>query len=237
MTSRLITYVLFFFCFSLPSHAQSDSAQAKTKIKLFPADYGIKKWKFVLGLDARRSFFSGLPVKLNGLKIGAEYKGVHRFGIGFYWLNRNAIFTDITIDHADAASSPEVHFNLGYTSLFYERVFLKTRRWEIALPIHVGGGSIKGSYRDTTNTLRPLVERSFSALALSTQVKFYPLTWLAIRISGGYRFTFNTTSEVKQAFNRPFYGFGLSINVVELYKKVFKRPERKKLDSKKEKFD
>lgn len=213
---------------SFSSIAQSDSIQSTTKIKLFPSEYGTKKWKFALGLDARRSFLSGLPVKLNGLKFGAEFKGVHRFGIGLYWLNKNAVFTDIVIDEPDSSPDPEVHFNLGYSSLFYERVFLKTRWWEIALPVHLGAGSIRGSYRDTTNTLRPLVERPFSALALSTQVKFYPLTWFAIRISGGYRFTFNTTPEVKQAFNRPFYGFGLSVNVVELYKIIFKGQKKKK---------
>lgn len=234
MRNRLFSYVfIFILSFPFTIHAQSDSTEVSSKIKLFPSQYGTKKWKFVIGLDARRSFLSGLPVKLNGLKIGAEYKGVHRFGIGLYWLNRNAVFTDIIVDEPDASTDPEVHFNLGYTSLFYERVFLKTRWWEIALPIHLGGGSIRGNYRDTANTLRPLVDKSFSALAFSNQIKFYPLTWLAIRVSGGYRLTFNTTSEIKQAFNRPFYGFGLSINVVELYKKIFKgnKKNEKKLEN------
>lgn len=229
--------VLLVFLSSFNSYTQSDTITAPVKkVQLFPKEHGDKKWKFLFGFDARRSFLRGNKIKINGLKIGAEFRGVHRFGLGFYWLNRNSVFTDIAVYEPDAFQPPEVHIDLSYTSIFYERVFLKTRWWEIAFPIHLGAGSIRGEYRDSLSALKPLLRQPFSALLVSTQVKFYPLTWLAIRVSGGYRFNYNTSTLIKEAFNRPFYGFGVSVNIVGLYKAIFpgkeirlqKKEERKK---------
>jgi hypothetical protein len=214
--------------FPLLSSAQ-DSTISSNKTELFPKEYGDKNWKILIGLDARRSFFAGTKVKINGLKLGAEYKGVHRFGLGFYWLNRNIVFDDIAVGEANQdLNDPEVRFTLGYSSIFYERIFLKTRWWEVAFPIHLGGGSITGTYKDTLGAYPQFVSRPFSALLPSAQVKFYPLTWLAIRVSGGYRLTFNTQPEVKQAFRTVYYGYGLSINPLEFYRAIFKKKKNEK---------
>ena len=224
----IITYCLILL-FSFHSYSQtSDNDSSKTKLELFPKEHGDKKWKFLLSLDARRSYFDGTKVKINGLRIGTEYKGVHRFGLGFYWLNKNAVFHDITVPVPDQdLESKEVRFNLGYTSLFYERVFLKTRYWEVDFPIHLAGGRVEGFYKDTIGAFKRFTERPFSALIPSTQVKFYPLEWLAIRGSLGYRILFNKGSEVYITFRTAFYGYGLSVNVLGLYRAVFKKEKKK----------
>ena len=59
----------------------------------FPKTYGEKKWKVLVGLDARRSFFQGQKVKIDGLRIGAQFRGVHRFGLGTYSLSQKIIFS------------------------------------------------------------------------------------------------------------------------------------------------
>ncbi|MEO9533573.1 MAG: hypothetical protein ABJG68_01135 [Crocinitomicaceae bacterium] len=224
----IITYCLCCII-SISTYSQSTKTDtSKTKLELFPKQHGEKNWKFLLSLDARRSYFDGTKVKINGLRIGTEYKGVHRFGLGFYWLNKNAVFQDITVPVADQdLDSKEVRFNLGYTSLFYERVFLKTRYWEVDFPVHLAGGRVEGFYKDTIGAFKPFTERPFSALIPSTQVKFYPLEWLAIRGSLGYRILFNTGSEVKRTFRTAFYGYGLSVNVLGMYRAVFKKENKK----------
>lgn len=227
--SGAIKYLLLIpFFLNISAFCQEINTDTSSKIVLFPKEHGEKKWKVLLGLDARRSFFAGVPVKLNGLKIGAEYKGVHRFGFGFYWLKKNLVFTEITVEEPNASMEPEVHFDLGYSSLFYERIFLKTRWWEVAFPVHLGGGRIRATYKDTLGAFNLLFEKPFSTLAISTQLKFYPLEWIAFRTSLGYRITFNTDKQVKQAFNRPFFGFGLSINILGCYQAIFKKPPTEK---------
>lgn len=180
----------------------------------------------MLGLDARRSFFKGTPVKINGLRTGLEYKGVHRFGLGIYGLSKNAVFNNIQVDHPAATDTSRVIFNVTYGSLFYERVFFKSPKWEFAIPTEFSAGSISGSFEDTTGVFKPFVESPFSALSLGFQAKYYVFKWLAPNVSLGYRFTFNTLPEVKGTFNRPYYSFGVQILLGELYRAIFKREKK-----------
>jgi len=226
---KTIITIIVLICSSL-SYAQNDSTN-QTKVELFPSRYGEKKLKVLIGLDARRSFFAGTKIKINGLRLGAEFKGVHRFGFGFYWLSKNVIFHDV-IDGQPTQDliDPEVRFNLGYSSIFYERVFLKTRWWEVDLPIHLGGGEITGRFKDTLGAFQQFTKAPFSALVPSIQVKFYPFTWLAIRGSAGYRLTMSEVQEVKKTFRNGFYGYGLSVNIIGLYRAIFKKEKKVKIE-------
>lgn len=207
----------------IPAITSVKKDDATLKSKLFPSKYGEKKWKFMLGLDARRSFFQGAPVKINGIRTGLEYKGVHRFGLGFYGLSKQAIFTEIRVENPAATDTSQVKFNVGFASLFYERVLFKSPKWEFAIPAAFSGGTISGSFQDSTGTFLPLVKSNFSALSFGFQTKYYIFSWLAPRVSIGYRLTFNTSPEVKGAFNRPYYSFGLQLLLGELYRAVFKK--------------
>ncbi|MEZ4922342.1 MAG: hypothetical protein R2780_04150 [Crocinitomicaceae bacterium] len=235
MLKVLTTILLFITVTSFQSFGQ-DSLKSTKKLELFPKSYGDKKWNLLIGLDARRSYFAGTKIKIGGIKIGAIYKGVHRFGIGFYQLNKNLVFHDVVVGKANQdLVDKEIRFSLGYSSIFYERVFFKTRWWDVSFPVHLGGGSITGTYKDTLGAYPQFVSQGFSALLPSVQVKFYPLTWLAFRVSGGYRIAFNTQPEIKRAFRTAFYGFGLSINPIELYKSIFKKNNSDKNSSEQEK--
>lgn len=206
----------------------------KMGVDFFPKTYGEKKWKPIICLDARRSYFAGNKVKINGLRFGASYKGVHNFGFGFYWLNKNVVFDNIThLDPNQDNTAPEVRFTLGYSSIFYERVFIRTTRWEVAFPLHLAGGRILGHYKDTVGSFIPYTERPFSALIPTVQAKFYPLSWLAIRTLVGYRIVFNSNQEVKQTFRTVFLGYGISINPIELYKTIFKKNNKPKPETNK----
>jgi len=214
--------------------AWSQSDTTSSKIDLFPHHYGDKNWKMLVGLDARRSFFNGTKIKINGLRIGAEYRGVHKFGLGFYWLNKRVIFEDVLVgSEGQDIAAPEIRFDLGYSSLFYERVFLKTRWWEVDFPIHLGAGRILGFYKDTIGAFQSFIEAPFIALIPSTQVKFYPLTWLALRGSVGMRLTSSENNIVKQTFRTAFYGYGLSVNIIGLYKSVFRKEKQKSISDEK----
>ena len=129
-------------CLSInAAYSQSDSLLEQSiaveqdstlKSKQFPKQYGPKKWKFMVGLDARRSFFRGTPVKINGIRTGLEYKGVHRFGIGFYGLSKNAIFDNILVDNP-AATVPAVAaapHQPGYKqgAIIYQHQYLQQRQ-------------------------------------------------------------------------------------------------------------
>lgn len=199
------------------------SARSSDSTRMFfPKAYGDKKWKPVIGFDAFRSFYSGTPVKFNGIRLGADYKGVHRFGIGFYGLKRDLYFSDLIIDHPQATDSSLVKFQLNYSAFFYERVFYKTKRWEVAIPIYLGGGGLNGYVEGSDGIFYKYLATSFSILNIGITGKYYLLTWLAPKVGTGSRFTFNTEKNLRKAFNGPYYSFGVNILLGELYRSIFK---------------
>lgn len=211
-------------CFS--GRCQEDSLEkTRNHHVILPAELGPKTWKPLISLDARRSFFSGRPVKINGFRLGVQFRGVHRFGIGFYGLDRNVVFTDVPVNQPGATDTSRVVFNAGFGSFFYERVLYKTKKWAFAIPAEFLFGNITGYYEDSLGKFLPLPEVPFSGLALGIQAKYNILTWLAPRFSIGYRLLFNTTPEVRSSFNRAYYSFGLQIMVGELYHTIKRKIE------------
>lgn len=224
---RTLLFIILLTCLFLrgtSSYSQELDSSAH-KIEWFPKSYGEKQWKFLLGFDARRSFLKTRPVKINGLRIGLKYRGVHRFGLGVYGLSRDLVFTDIPIEAPDATDTSRVLFNLSYASVFYERVFYRTPKWELSLHFLLSGGSLTGRYEDSSGVFRQNIDEPFSAFSAGVQAKYYFLPWLAGRISTGYRFLFNTSPELKTAFNAPYYGFGAQILLSELYRSLFRKDE------------
>lgn len=218
---RKLAIILFCSAFTLiysPVSAQTDT---DTRV-FFPKEYGTKKWRPLIGFDAFRSFYSGAPVKFNGIRFGVDFKGVHRFGFGFYGLKKDLVFTDVDVVSPYATDTSQVKFQLNYSAFFYERVFYKTKRWEISFPIYLGGGGLNGYVEGADGIFYKYLATSFSLLNTGVNIKYYVLTWLAPRIGTGYRFTFNAEKNLRKAFNGPYYNFGISILVGELYKTIFK---------------
>ena len=221
LKSLVIIIILFNFSHSF-GYSNPLTKDSSERI-LFPRNYGEKKWKLIFGLDARRSYFKDQKVKINGLRMGAQYKGVHRFGIGFYALSQSIIITNSIIDEADAPSVTNLRATVGFSTLFYERVLFKVPKWEVSLPLYFGSGKIRSEYLNNLGNYKPLSKTPFSLLGVGISAKYYLLTWLAPRITFGQRFTYNTNKEIRKAFNKPYYAFGISISLGELYQSVFKK--------------
>jgi hypothetical protein len=219
LSTLLITLLLTFSSQGFSNNViNSDSTRT-----FFPESYGEKRWKVLIGLDARRSFYNKQKIKINGLRLGAQFKGVHRFGLGFYALSEQIRFDDIEIDQIDAANPTNLLVDVNFTTLFYERVFYKSNKWEVSFPLYLASGQLKTQYLNNLGNYKLLDKTPFSALGLSAGVKYYVLPWLAPRFSLGYRLTYNTNDNIRRAFNKPFYAIGLSIEVGKLYKSIFKK--------------
>jgi len=221
--------IIFSFLFTQLAIGQIDNSISNpdTTRTFFPKNYGTKKWKPVIGFDATRSYYSGAPVKINGLRFGVGYLGVHRFGFGFYGLKKDVVFNDLPVDYPTAKPGALVKFRVNYAALFYERVFFKSKHWEIAIPAYLGAGHVEGFVQDSLGFYRKYMANSFSSLSTGAAVKFFIWPWLAPRVGIGYRFMFNTEKSIRQAFNTPYFSFGVAIVLGELYKVVRKKEKEK----------
>jgi len=197
-----------------------DKTEENTKTRtFFPQYYGEKKWKFYFHFDARRSVFQGNFIKINGYRIGANYKGVNRFGIGIHSIrNKDKIeISSIPVDKPDALHDT-VKVGFAITTLFYERVFYKTKRWEISLPIFMGTGNVNSEYTTIFDNKKLLKKEEFSVIGLGINTHYYIFPWLSPKLSIGYRFAFTPNQKIADSFSKPFYGLGLSINPIGAYR-------------------
>lgn len=221
MKCRVLIIVCLFFA-NYSSGQINSIFKYDTTRKFFPSVHGEKKWRPAIGFDAFRSFYSGTPVKFNGLRFGLEFRGVHRFGFGFYGLKRDLVFTDLSVDYPLATDTSLVKFNLNYAAFFYERVFYKNRKWEVSIPLYLGGGGLDGYVEGSDGIYYKYLATSFSLVNTGIGLKYYLLKWLAPRVGIGYRFTFNTEKTLRKSFNGAYYAFGVSVIIGELYKTIFK---------------
>lgn len=211
---RLLHIIFYLTFYSKIGYSENDS------IDFFPKQTGTKLWKPIIGFDAFRSYYSGTPVKFNGFRFGAQFKGVHRFGFGFYGLKKDLVYDNINVDYPTATDTSLVKFQLNYASMFYERVLLRYKKWELSIPLHLGAGGLNAFVEDSLGNYQKYYATSFSLISFGLNAKYFILPWLAPRAGGGIRITYNAPREIRRAFNAIYYTFGLSIIPGELYKKL-----------------
>jgi len=222
MGSMLRLLIFLFFLSSAPLKAQAQSHENVRE--WMPRAIGDKNWRPYVGFDARRSFFNDRGVRFGGLRLGALHRGVHRFGIAFYWMSQGEIYP-LQVDLPDASPDGQVSFEAGFVSFFYERVIMKQGKWELAAPVYFGGGNIKGTYKDVYGEFKPYFEEPFSILGLGGMLKYRLLPWLEPGVGGGQNIVFASSPEVKQTLQKPYFAFKVSVLIGEFYRTVIKGEE------------
>lgn len=164
---------------------------------------GFRKWKFDAVLDGRNSFDDGSPVRVGGLRLGLEFKRVHRFGIGFYGLSEIERDNFQTLDNGIVPA----RLKLDYSTFYYERVLYFSRRWEISGTAHLGSGQIKISYNDPKDSTLTFNEQPIDIRILETSVSaYYHITWwFSIGGGVGHRWIEDTPVELGNIYDSTVY--------------------------------
>lgn len=174
-----------------------------------------------LVLDARTTFVGGQSSRLGGLRLGAEYRRVHRFGIGIYGLNNQlGRETLSTID----ANVDSALFSFNYLSLYYERVLFFHPKWEWSAAVHAGSGDIKVSYSlEGEEDFQELEPISVRPLELSTSGYYHISWWLSVGTGVGYRYMRKAPDEVKSIYNSSIYLIKLKIRFGRIVKSFWNK--------------
>lgn len=186
----------------------------------WPESLGDKQWKPLLGFDSRRSFFDDRSVKFLGIRIGAEYEGVHRFGLGFYSMTESIPFEDMSFAVEDAAPNPELTSDAGFGTIFLERVMYKEGKFEASLPFNLGGGNVSYYYKDNIGRTRLYRKDKFSILGAGAMVKYRVLPWLEPGLGAGLHIVWDADAEVAGALRKPYYTIRVSVLLGEVWKEV-----------------
>lgn len=204
-------YFLVLFCVYSPSgFSQQEDSVVKSKPK------------FVFSFDARRSFVASQNARIGGIKIGLEYNGEMRYGLGIYNLATPFYRNVLSQDSNGNYVLIHTKFSFGYVSPYAEYVWINHKKWEVSVPIQIGFGSIGLDYADGrgnyANVPVMVLEPSINA-----HYKFFP--WVGVGAGVGYRWTISGDKTVTQTFSSPIYIIKLKVFVGYIYRKIF--PKKK----------
>jgi hypothetical protein len=212
----LILFIAFLSFSSVFAQVESEATLTEKKKK--------NKLKFIFNFDARRSFMIGRDVKFSGIKIGLGNKK-HRFGIGFYNNRKPVMRIDDRLDRLNATDT--TLFDYSYSSLFYERILVRTKRWELSAPVHLNFGKLNASFIDTVGVRVPFYEQETTSMTFSFKGHFKIWRWIGVAAGMGYNQMLGGENQVRRALSAPFYSYGVKVFLGELWKLTFKKDYRK----------
>lgn len=182
-------------------------------------DNNFKKWKVDFVLDFRKTLVSNTQATLGGLRFGAEYRRVHRFGIGLYGLGQGVTTSSLT--EVDTAIVESV-LNMSYASLFYERVLFFNPKWEWSATVHQGAGVIKGSYRyRESDQWYSYESKRVRPFEISTTGYYHLTWWCSIGAGVGYRYMRRTPDEVRDVYSAPVAIGRVRIKLMKLTRSIW----------------
>lgn len=171
----------------------------------------------VFQLDIRNSILNRRFVTLPGLKLGVEWRGRLRTGLGVYLLSSAIPSRQPVPSELPAATRTELR--LRYVAGYGEYVVLGNPRWEVAGQLQLGVGKTFSRYYLPTGgeALRSpkkyiwLVEPSAAA-----QLRIY--RWLALGTGLGWRQPVFVNTLTQRELNGPIFYGRVKLGLGDLYK-------------------
>lgn len=193
--------------------AQEDSMVATERKAAF---------KVLFNFDFRRTQVNAEAVRFYGFRLGAQ-RGKDIIALGFYGLGDP--FIEQAVDLGELGTR-EVVTDFDYTGLSYERLLVDVKRWQIGVPISLGLGSYRRSYRADDGALIAYSTNELVPIELSLHTDYNVFWWLFIGVGGGYRYVLAADKEATVTLSDWTYYFKAGIRFGEIVKRA--RRELKK---------
>jgi hypothetical protein len=206
---------LFLLLNFLSAVGQSDRRNNKS-------DYPFIKPELIL--DGRRTLISDQGARLGGLRIGIEMNRVNRFGFGFYSFSKGVQTESLNEISSNIVSAK---LELNYTSIYYERVLLFTKKYEWSSTLHFGVGNVSGSYTYQNGSVGNYYE-PLQLTEISTTLFRHLTYFMSIGAGIGYRQTRNVTEELLPIYNAPVFLVKLRFQPIKGLRGIWNKDIRKR---------
>ncbi len=162
--------------------------------------------------DNRLTFLKGQKLSISGADAGVLLKNKLRVTLGYYTLSENLTSLNKTIN--DEAYQGD--YKLNYGALNLEFIYKDTRFFSFGMPIELGFGNNKLSYKSTVTEVETEKQSGFIAMSyFGLSGTFKPIRWIGLKGAVGYRKTlFNQIKDFP--FNGIYTSVGLSIDFREI---------------------
>lgn len=187
--------------------------------------FKVRPRKFVFNFDNRRTFSNGSPVRLNGIRIGAEYNNIVTKFIGFYGLREPIVNRRVVNPYTPQQDTVLDYFDFRYTSIGIDYTFYETKKWQFSTPIQVGLGSGDRDVRELdTLTIISSQSKGFFPLEIGVSGLYRFYDWVGVGAGIGYRTNLGSFFSLS-AFEGVYYSFGLKVFLGQLYRKIIPKKE------------
>lgn len=201
---RTATVALLLLMIAPCGWAQDGSATTRAKFKVF------------FNFDFRRTFVNAEPIRFYGFRLGAQ-RDLDMISLGFYGIGDRYVQTDVQLPGLGAR---ELHTDFDYTALTYERLLINTERWQVGLPVSVGLGNYRKSYRNDDGGLVPYSTNELVPIELSFHTDYGLLWWMFIGVGGGYRHVLAADPDATRTLSDWTYYAKAGIRLGEMVKRA-----------------
>lgn len=201
--------LLFLVVLFIGAYARADGDTTKHKAA----------FKVILNFDARRTYVNSESVRFSGFRLGAQ-RGKDIVAIGFYGLGDPYI--QPAVDLGELGVKP-FYTRFNYTALTFERLLVDDKRWQIGIPLSVGLGNYRTSYRDTTGAEIQYGVNELVPLEASLHVDYNVFWFVFVGVGGGYRHVLAADLEATDTLSDWTYYAKVGLRFGEVVKRVRNR--------------
>lgn len=185
-----------------------------------------KKVKIIASFDGRYSVIRKQSVDIFGAKIGLEFNKRWRAGLGIYGLLFPEQYSG-SISRATTEGSTTIPYHADlhfwYVAAYAEYVALKTKRWELSIPLQFGVGRTDiAAYRDDTGAqLQSLRNKNSQTVYLvepSVVGHYKVFSWIGIGAGLGYRQMLHADDRMNKNFDNFTYILKVKLFPADLFR-------------------
>lgn len=180
------------------------------------------EFRVLFNFDFRQTHVNSDAVRFYGFRIGAQ-KGKDIIAIGFYGLGDP--YTQPMSD-LGALGVRDLVSEFDFTTVTYERLLIDSKRWQVGVPVSVGLGNYRRSYRDPEGRLVPYATNELVPLELSCHADYNVFWWVFLGVGGGYRYVLAAEKETTTELSNWTYYSKVGIRIGEIVKRVGQRMKK-----------
>ncbi len=177
------------------------------------------QFKLMANLDFRRTWVHDDPLGFYGARIGAE-KNRNVIALGFYGIGLPFIRSYEGTAELGELGLRQIRMKFDFITLTYERVFVRSKRWDWGVPIGVGLGNYRIDQRDANGEYVPYAQNELLPVDLSVYVNYKITWWGFLGVGGGYRYVYARDAEISADLSNWTWFAKAGLRFGAIYKKI-----------------
>lgn len=170
-------------------------------------------------LESRYGLINNTATMVRGVRLGIAFNRKLRLGGGLSWLNTNYFERRILIQENNEVIITDRYLKFAYLCFYADFVFHKTKRWQLSVPIQIGGGG--AWYQDRAKyDLNAYPKYAIFLYEPGITVQFKIFRWLGLGSDFGCRMVLKD-KRITERISSPIISLKLMLWPDQLYYLLF----------------